>query len=890
MATSLRRALVVVGILVAGFLPARARAQARNGRLIVTVIDQTGGVLAGAVVKVTGLEDATKRTAVAPVTASDRGVATVENLAPGRYAIETEFPGFEKGVVRDTRVRAGDNRQTVTLALSKLSDSTTVEVDRAEAASDRATTFGTALTREQIDALSEDPDELRRQLQDMTGPDAVISVDSFEGQQLPHKSQIKSIRISRDQFAAEIHQAGFPRIDVVTQPGVGPFRGGFGFNFYDSAMDGVNPLVDRKGPAQSGSVNTYVQGTAIPNRLGYFLSIFGTNGYNTPTLYFNTADGRVSQNADVKQVNQNLSLYGGFEYALTKDQVLRVQVGRSGNTNENLGVGTYNQVERAYTQRFNSTSLYAQQMGPLGRRFVLNTRLSLNINDQSSVSAVDAPTYLVTEAFNIGGAQQKGGTRSRAFYLGSDLDYVRGIHSFRTGIQLDGTSYRSDSTSNYLGTYTFESREAYETSTPRSFTRRIGDPNVQYANLQLGVYVQDDIRLKKNLTLTPGVRYEAQTHLKDYANFGPRVGITWAPFKNGRTTLRASAGIFYDWLNTNIYQQTLQVDGFRLQELNITNPSFPDPGQIGITPPTNRYLLGGDLVMAQNARLSAGISQGLGRQVTVTSTYAYIRGAHLLVGENLNAPVNGTRPDPSFANIVQAIADGLSRQHTLTTTVNVNFASPGAPPPVPGTGRLWDWKRSLAMNGTYTLASNRNNTDGAFSTPATNTLESEWGPAAGDVRQRVNVGVTTGAVRRVMARVGVNRSSAPPLTIRTGTDDNGDLVFNDRPAGVGRNSVRTSGQWSSDAGFSYAFTLGKKAVDSGGGISITGSPAGGFTVNTIASQSVPRYRLNLNVNIQNLTNHANYSGYGSVMTSPGFLKPNSAFGTRRVNISMNVSF
>ena len=68
--------------------------------------------------------------------------------------------------------------------------------------------------------------------------------------------------------------------------------------------------------------------------------------------------------------------------------------------------------------------------------------------------------------------------------------------------------------------------------------------------MQAGFYLQDDIRIRRNLTITPGVRYEVQTHLDDYNNIMPRVGITWSPFKSGATTLRGSYGIFYDWIAT----------------------------------------------------------------------------------------------------------------------------------------------------------------------------------------------------------------------------------------------------------------------------------------------------------------------------------------------------
>ena len=175
--------------------PAVARGQTGRGKLLLTVTDMTGAVLPGATVTVTGLDAAT-RAAAAPVASDAGGVATVQNLVPGRYSVEASFPAFDKGLLKEIRIRAGDNRQTIVLKLSGLTDSVTVGRDHQEAAADRSTAFGSAMTREQIDALSDDPDVLRRQLQDMGGPDAVIRVDSFEGGQLPQKSQIKSIQHS----------------------------------------------------------------------------------------------------------------------------------------------------------------------------------------------------------------------------------------------------------------------------------------------------------------------------------------------------------------------------------------------------------------------------------------------------------------------------------------------------------------------------------------------------------------------------------------------------------------------------------------------------------------------------------------------------------------------
>src|SRR5205085_6087269 len=231
-------------------------------------------VVVGATVTVAGAEDATKHAAIAPVQTTEQGVAIVQTLMPGRYTIEADFPGFEKRVLADVRIRPGENRQVAILTIQKMETAVTVEQDKQQAASDRnGPSFGTTLTRDQIDALSDDPATLQQQLQDMAGPGAVIRVDGFEGSPLPAKAQIRSIRISRDQFAAEFHSAGGVSIEIITQPGLRPLR----YNTHVAARGGGlsarSPFVADKGPESNTRFGFGAGGGLVKNKSSFNLNV-----------------------------------------------------------------------------------------------------------------------------------------------------------------------------------------------------------------------------------------------------------------------------------------------------------------------------------------------------------------------------------------------------------------------------------------------------------------------------------------------------------------------------------------------------------------------------------------------------------------------------------------
>jgi hypothetical protein len=188
----------------------------------------------------------------------------------------------------------------------------------------------------------------------------------------------------------------------------------------------------------------------------------------------------------------------------------------------------------------------------------------------------------------------------------------------------------------------------------------------------------------------------------------------------------------------------------------------------------------------------------------------------------------------------------------------------------------------------YTIARTEDQADGPFGLPATGVLDSEWGPSANDIRHRLNFTFNNQIIRNLLLGFWMNATSGAPYTIRTGTDDNGDLVFNDRPAGVGRNTLRMPAQYTLNTQIGYSFAFGKVATPLPPGIGVFGGGASA-TVRTV-EQSNARYRLNIFLQVQNLTNRANYQGFSGVLTSPFFARATTVSPMRKVDVGMGLSF
>jgi hypothetical protein len=278
---------------------------------------------------------------------------------------------------------------------------------------------------------------------------------------------------------------------------------------------------------------------------------------------------------------------------------------------------------------------------------------------------------------------------------------------------------------------------------------------------------------------------------------------------------------------------------------------------------------------------SVGVEHAFTQGTRLNATYRFREGEHLLRGRNVNAPrPDGTRPEPGVGTVTEVQSIGESRSHQLV----VGFTTAGP-------------NQRFFVGGNYTLGFARDDGGGALSLPANSITPDEWGPSSDDVRHRLGMFFNVRLLNSLRLGGNLRAESAAPYNVTTGRDDNGDSIFNDRPAGVGRNSARGDRYVDLNlrVGYSFGFGTRKDAGGPGGpgsgpmvvrmGGGGRGGPGGGGPFDRSKLVGFEVY-----ASASNVFNTVNYAGYSGVTTSPLFGQPTSARAPRRIEFGLRMGF
>lgn len=882
-ASMLKRSTVLsVSSFIALFIAVPVFAQNSSlAQLHLVVADQTGAVIPAATITLTPAGGGTPLTGVS----DEHGVADLPDAPIGTGKLHVEFPGF---LPTDQQVilKRGANSQNVTLAIEGFQEQVVV-TETASTNDERGHSMSMTLEQSEIDALPDDPDDLEDYLNALVGPGgATFQVNGFRGGRLPSKDEIQQIRIRTNSFSADNHDAGRAQVEIITKPGAKSWSGNASTQLRSDAMNARNAFASTDTPEQNRQFNFGLRGPLGGNKTSIRFNVDGRRDMQGDTIV--ALDQYGNRMGDfVRRPNDVTNVTVGVEHALSNTDTLRLEFRGGTSSSRNNGVGGFNLEDRATNRDGNNQQFRAQLQSVIGRNALNDIHLQFVGQHSQVTSATQAPAIIVQDAFSSGGAGANSENGTHSLYAADDFDFSVGKkHQMRIGGLLEAGRYNYFDQSNANGTFTFSSMASYLAGTPTTYRIREGEVKTDFGVAQLGLYWQDDIRVNRRLTFSVGVRNEMQNLIADKLNLMPRTGFTWTP-KGNKTTIRGGYGMFFDWYDPSLYDQTLSVNGIAQQDVLILNPGYPDPysGQLADLQPGGRIQASPDLTMPYVHQAAIGLERQITPNLTAQVNYQALRGRNQLRAININAPdVLGVRPDASVGNITQFESTGRSSSDRLT--FNASYRIP---------------KRQVFLQGSYTLGSVKNDTDSATSLPADNlNPDAEWGPSRTDVRHRVQALINVPLVWGMRTTMNVNAQSGLPYTITTGLDNNHDGVLNDRLPGVGRNTARGAATWTMNLRLSKTIGLGSTGgVSAGGGSGPRGGGRpgvseqrgpGGFGGNNGGGSLGTRYSLELFVSADNLMNTVNYSAYSGNMLSPFFMQPTAAQSARRIQVGMGFRF
>ncbi len=805
-------------------------AQTPTGGLNGVVTDPSGGVMAKAAVRLTDASGASL-----DATTNREGFYEFKGLVPGTYTLKAVAKGFAIFTLEDVQIIAGQTQQ-LNIGLLIQMEEEKVEVSDSSTKVDIAPSNNAGMVVMQgkdLDALSDDPDELQSELQTLAGPSAgpnggQIYIDGFTGGTLPPKASIREIRINQNPFSAEYDKLGYGRIEILTKPGTDQFHGQAFLSGTTAAFNARNPFGNLPpGTAPPGNHSTQYSGNIggpLSNKASFFFNVEGRNVIdlhvvNTPFVDPNTFQIIPQFSQVVPNPGTRYNISPRLDYQLTPTNTLTARYQYFHNTDENEGSGQFNLAEQGFNQVNAEHTLQISDTQVVNAKTINETRFQFVRSINSQIPLSTTPTIQVQGAFTAGGNVQ--GTSSDTldrYELQNYTSMALGKHFVKFGARLRENRDDNFQTANFNGAFSFGTRQtpvptascpgpsvqltgiqAYQQLVtglangqsvqslincgfgPTDYSvsaSPVGNPTVRVNWFDAGLYAQDDWRVRSNVTLSYGLRFETQNNIPDHADFAPRLGVAWGiggTSKNPpKTVLRAGFGMFYDRFGYDLVAQQQRLNGVIQQKFIVTNPNF----YLSDTPPVSQFQQSGapTTVYESNSHLrtpytmqtGVSVERQLSKSANLAITYLNARGVHAFFTNNINAPNpanNGQRPLPNQGNIFQFESDGIFRQNQLVVNSSIRMGT------------------KLSAFGYYSLNYAKSDTGGSGYFPSNPYDPSEdYGRAAFDVRHRVFIGGTAGLPYAFRLSPFMIASSGSPFNVTTAQDPFADSLFNQRAA------------------------------------------------------------------------------------------------------------
>jgi hypothetical protein len=793
------------------FFPNRLAAQVSPGTIRGLVSDPSGAGVPVAVVQAVSSSGQTS----SGVAKAD-GSYEIHGLAPGMYTVRAQAKGFAIFERQSVELVAGQGKKLdIALQLAEEKEQVTVSAQTTQvsvAPQDNATAL--VIKGEDLQALSDDPDELQSELDALTGPSAgpnggQIYVDGFTAGQLPPKADILEIRINHNPFSAEYDKLGYGRIEITTRPGASQLHGQILGNLNDSVFNSRNPFAPQEPGYHSEFFNGSV-GDALSRKASFFFTFFQRDIQDNSivsafTLSPTLVETPFSQAVASPATRTNLS--PRFDYQLSQNNVLTVRYQFFDNNLRNSGIGALNLLSQAYNTHSLEHTLQVSDTQVFSAKTLNQFRFQYLHDDTDQTSQNLEPAIYVLGAFTGGGNTLGVSTDSQNHYEFQNLTSLfLGRHTLVVGGRLRDVQDSNTSDAYFNGEFTFPSLQAYQAakqalqactagggtlcqaSGASQFLMDAGRPLETVNLVDVGLFAQDDWQLHPGMTLSGGLRWETQNDIHDHSDFAPRLGFAWGLRRSqkgpAKTVLRVGSGVFYDRFASNLVLNADRLNGINQQQFIISSPDFfPNIPSLS-TLESLSTTLPASYQIAPNLRApyvwqsAASLEQQVTKNATVSLTYLHSRGLHQFLLDDINAPLPGTfrlgDPEAGVRPLGNAVGNpyqyesvGLFNQNQLIANFNVRLGT------------------RLSLFGYYTLNYADSDTTGNNPTITMNPYDllESYGRASFDVRNRFFLAGTWNLPHRFSLSPFLVSASGTPFNVTMAPDIFGTGVVNSaRPA------------------------------------------------------------------------------------------------------------